>query len=129
VIAAVALAAYTNLAGRVIAATPVKVEREVVTFDCGAQGLRQLSLGIFPAAERQRIKAAAGIREVPDGLKGLAAEIASQRARYEARARAGKLSQEKLAENLEMLSGGWVHAVDETNLPADEKAYWKENAP
>jgi len=128
---------YTNLAGKAIAATPVKVEGGKVTFSLepsNSQTLKpsspqtlKLPLGIFPSGEQARIKAAVGIREMPGELKGLAAEIASQRARYEARAKAGKLSQEKLAENLEMLAGSWRHAVEETNLSPEDKAYWMNN--
>jgi len=129
VLSATAGEAYTNLAGKVIAAKPIKVEGQAVTFDCGAAGVRALPLRAFPPGEQKRIKAAVGIREMPGELKGLAAEIASQRARYEARAGAGKLSQEKLAENLEMLAGSWRHAVEETNLSAEEKSYWKGNVP
>jgi len=121
--------AYTNLAGKVISATPVKVEGQAITFDCGADGVRALPLGIFPASEQKRIKAAVGLREMPGELKGLAAEIRSQRARYEARAKAGKLSQEKLAENLEMLNGSWAHAVEASELQLEEKSYWKGKCP
>jgi len=129
VLAARAGETYTNLAGKVIAAMPVKVDRQTVTFDCGAAGVRALPLRIFPASEQRRIKAAVGVREMPGELKGLAVEIKAQRARYEARAKAGRLSEEKLAENLEMLNGSWRHAVEESNLSAEEKDYWKENAP
>jgi len=137
VLAARAAEAYTNLAGKVIAATPVEVKGDRVVFEFPGEGRAlwrptrrsALPMSVFPSSEQKRIKAAAGVREMPGELKGLAAEIASQRARYEARARAGKLSQEKLAENLEMLAGGWRHAVGESNLSADEKAYWKENVP
>jgi len=121
--------AYTNLAGKVIAATPVRVEGQTVAFDCGTAGVRSLPLGAFLPSEQKRIKAAVGIREMPGGLKGLAAEIRYQRARYEARAKAGKLTAEKLAENLEMLAGSWRLVVDETDLPPEEKSYWKENVP
>jgi len=123
---------YTNLAGKVIAATPVKVERNAVWFvrevksksEKGKSTEVKIPLDVFPSGEQKRIKAAVGMREMPGELKGLAAEIASQRARYEARAKAGKLSQEKLAENLEMLAGSWRQAVEETNLSQDEKDYW-----
>jgi len=86
-------------------------------------------MSIFPSSEQKRIKAAVGVREMPGELKGLAAEITSQRVRYEARAKAGKLSQEKLAENLEMLAGGWRHTVEESELPPEEKSYWKGKCP
>jgi len=129
VLSAAAGDCYTNLAGKVIAATPVKVEGGKVTFSLkpSTSQTLKLPLGVFPSGEQARIKAAAGVREMPGELKGLAAEIESQRARYEARATAGRLSREKLAENLAMLAGSWRHAVEESSLSPEEKAYWKDH--
>jgi len=122
--------AYTNLAGKVIVAKPVKVEAGQVVFsrrvasDALGAAEVELPLKAFPPGEQKRIKLAVGIREMPGELKGLADEIEGQRKRYEARAAAGRLSKEKLAENLEMLSGSWRHAVEESKLSDEEKAYW-----
>jgi len=126
---ALAAEAYTNLAGRVIAATPMKVEGGQVTFDCGAAGVRTLPLSVFPENERKRIKAAVGVREMPGALKALALEIAAQRRRAEARAKAGRMTPEKLAAYNGNLSGSWSHAVDGTQLSDEEKSYWRKQCP
>jgi len=129
VLSATAGVSYTNLAGKVIAATPVKVEENRVTFSRKASDKQTIPLSVFPPSEQKRIKAAVGVREMPGALVGLAAEIRAQRVRYEARAKAGKLSEERYAENVEMLAGSWRHAVEETDLSTEEKTYWKENVP
>jgi len=129
VLSATAGEAYTNLAGRAIVATPVKVENGQVTFDCGADGVRALPMNVFPLSEQVRIRAAVGQREMPGELRALAAEIASQRKRAEARTKAGRMTPEKLAEYRENLSAGWCHAVDETKLTEEEKSYWRNRCP
>jgi len=133
--AATAEEAYTNLAGKVINATPVKVAAGQVTFvrnattnQTGRAGRQSdqltLPLRIFPPPEQARIKAAAGLRELPPGLQGLADEIAYQRRRVVARHKAGRMTDAELAEYLENLDGSWRHAVETANLNKDEKNHW-----
>lgn len=116
-----ACVAYTNVAGKVIMAEPVRLDGDKVQVVVHSRGFREngavrstattntYSLSLFPPSERKRIKAALGICELPPKLRGLWEEIAAQRRRAEARAKAGKMTSEELAEYNRNLDAAWEH--------------------
>jgi len=125
-------AAYTNVAGKVILAEPVKLVGNKVWMKLGSRneklGMKGSSaipnsnfksptsypLALFPPSERLRIKEALGINEPSQELKGLWDEISAQRRRAEARAKAGKMTREELDEYNRNLDAAWNHYKGET---------------
>lgn len=121
---------FTNLTGHVISAESVKVDGDVAVFaKAGSASEAKVPLKVFPANEQQRIKAAAGIREMPAELKGVARVFAEQREHAEQRAAAGRMKPEELADKRGKIAAAWKIAVERSNLNEGEKTYWKGRCP
>jgi len=112
--------AYTNVAGKVIWAEPVKLEGDKVQLvQVSTTTTNTYNLSLFPQSEQRRIKAALGIYEPPSELKGLWEEISAQRRRAEARAKAGKMTPEELEEYNRNLDAAWEHYSQNPPRPGE----------
>ena len=116
----------TNLAGRAITATPVRLEGAAAVFAHGAV-TSSVPLAAFPASEQARIRAALGRRILPAGLRELRTIYAADLARAEARRAGGAMSEEAFARKAARIRGAWEHSLGkgEYGLSEGERNYWK----
>ena len=77
------------------------------------------------ATEQKRIRRALGEYELPRKAAEVRTVLAAQLARAEARAKAGRMTPEALAEKRKALAGAWAHELEKHGLNEKEIEYWK----
>ena len=121
---ALVLSAWTNTAGRVITAEPVRIVGQNVVMARGTV-TNSYPMGVFMAAEQKRIRRALGEYELPRKAAEVRTIFAADLARAEARAKAGRMSPEALAEKRKVIAAAWAHELEKHGLKEEEKRYWK----
>ena len=134
---AVIASAWTNVAGNVISAEPLRIEKNVavmVTKESG-EGMRdevkvttnRYPLAAFPAAEQRRMRLKTGDYELPRKAADVRAVLADGLARAEARAKAGRMTPEALQAKRARTAAAWAHELEKTShgLTPEEIEYWK----
>ena len=124
VLIAAVVSAWTNTAGRVITAEPVRIAGDRVEMARGTV-TNSYPMGVFMAAEQKRIRRALGEYELPRKAAEVRTVLAAQLARAEARAKAGRMTPEALAEKRKALAGAWAHELEKHGLKEEEREYWK----
>lgn len=127
---AAVLSAWTNTAGHVVSATPVRIvgadvemerreEVKVVT--------NRYPMSAFMASERTRIRRALGEYELPRRAADVRAIFAADIARAEARAKAGRMTAEELERKRKGIAAAWAHELEKSKhgLTKAEIEYWK----
>ena len=136
VVLALVLSAWTNTAGRVITAEPVRIVGQNVVMERREEGrgkreeglrvaTNSYPLSVFMAAEQKRIRRALGEYELPRKAAEVRTIFAADLARAEARAKAGRMSPEALAEKRKVIAAAWAHELEKHGLKEEEKRYWK----
>ena len=124
VVLALVLSAWTNTAGRVITAEPVRIAGDRVEMARGAV-TNSYPLSVFMASEQKRIRRALGEYELPRKAAEVRTVLAADLARAEARAKAGRMTPEALAEKRKVVAGAWAHELEKHGLKEKEIEYWK----
>lgn len=117
--------AWTNTAGRVVQAVPVRLDGARIVLNCGAAGLRDLPLSAFPKSEQRRMRAALGVYELPAALKPLRAAFAAELTRAEQRHAGGALADEEFRSKCARVKAAWAEALGRSKLGRDEIEFWK----
>ena len=137
-ILAVIASAWTNVAGNVISAEPLRIEKNVVVMVTkgSGEGMRdevkvttnRYPLAAFPAAEQRRMRLKTGDYELPRKAADVRAVLADGLARAEARAKAGRMTPEALQAKRARTAAAWAHELEkrEHGLTKDEIEEWKE---
>ena len=76
-------------------------------------------------AEQKRIRRALGEYELPRKAAEVRTIFAADLARAEARAKAGRMTPEALAEKRKVIVAAWAHELEKHGLKEEEKRYWK----
>lgn len=121
------LSVWTNTAGNVISAAPVRLAgANVVLRDVA--GEKVLPLATFPPSERRRLRLALGVYELPRKAAEVRTILAADLARAEARAKAGRMTDEELAAKRSRTARAWAHELEkaEHGLTTEEINYWKD---
>lgn len=137
-ILAIVASAWTNLAGNVIHAEPLRVEgADVVMVKGSGEGTRdgvkvavttnRYPLKAFPAGEQRRMRLETGDYELPRKAADVQAILAAGLARAEARAKAGRMTPEALQAKRARTAAAWAHELEKKDhgLTAEEIKYWK----
>ena len=84
-------------------------------------------LAAFPASEQRRMRLVTGDYELPLKAAGVRAVLADGLARAEARAKAGRMSQEALHAKRARTSAAWAHELEKGvhGLTPEEIEFWK----
>ena len=134
---AIVASAWTNVAGNVIHAAPLRIESvDVVMVVRGAgEGMRdevkvttnRYPLAAFPAAEQRRMRLMTGDYELPRKAADVRAVLADGLARAEVRAKAGRMTPEALQVKRARTAAAWAHELEKTShgLTPEEIEYWK----
>ena len=142
---AVVASAWTNVAGNVISAEPLRIEKNVAvmvakgsgegmskgsgegTRDEGRVTTNRYPLATFPASEQRRMRLKTGDYELPRKAADVQTVLAEGLARAEARAKAGRMSQEALEAKRTRTAAAWAHELEKTShgLTPEEIEYWK----
>ena len=124
---AVVAAAWTNVAGNVISAEPLRIEKNVVVMVTADAVTNRYSLAAFPAAEQRRMRLKTGDYELPRKAADVRAVLADGLARAEARAKAGRMTPEALQTKRARTAAAWAHELEKTShgLTPEEIEYWK----
>ena len=125
---AFAVSAWTNVAGNVISAEPLRLETPNVVMRMeGANVETRLPLAAFPATERHRLRLATGAYELPRRAADVRTVFAADLARAEARAKAGRMTPEALAAKRARIAAAWARELGkkEHGLTAKEIDFWK----
>ena len=136
VLIAAVVSAWTNAAGRVITAAPVRIDGQKVVMasvkgsgggmrDEGRVVTNSYPLSVFMASEQKRIRRALGEYELPRKAAEVRTVLAADLARAEARAKAGRMTPEALAEKRKVVAGAWAHELEKHGLKEKEIEYWK----
>ena len=125
VLIAVVVSAWTNTAGRVITAEPVRIDGQKVMMARGAV-TNAYPLAAFMASEQKRIRRALGEFELPRKAAEVRTIFAADLARAEARTKAGRMTSEALAEKRKVIAGAWAHELEKHGLTEEERRYWRE---
>lgn len=136
-ILALVVSAWTNVAGNVISAEPLRIEKNVavmVTKGSG-EGMRdevkvttnRYPLATFPASEQRRMRLKTGDYELPRKAADVRTVLAEGLARAEARAKAGRMSQEALEAKRTRTAAAWAHELEKNahGFTPEEIEYWK----
>ena len=107
-----------------ITAEPVRIDGQNVVMARGTV-TNSYPMGVFMAAEQKRIRRALGEYELPRKAAEVRTVLAAQLARAEARAKAGRMTPEALAEKRKALAGAWAHELEKHGLKEEEREYWK----
>lgn len=83
-------------------------------------------LSVFMMSEQKRIRRALGEYELPRKAAEVRMILAADLARAEARAKAGRMTPEALAEKRKVIVGAWAHELEKHGLNEKEREYWKE---
>ena len=124
IVLAIVLSAWTNTAGRVIPAEPVRIVGQNVVMARGSV-TNSYPMGVFMVSEQKRIRRALGEYELPRKAAEVRTIFAADLARAEARAKAGRMSPEALAEKRKVIAAAWAHELEKHGLKEEEKRYWK----
>ena len=134
---AVVASAWTNVAGNVISAEPLRIEKTVVVMviEGSGEGMRderrvttnRYPLAAFPAAEQRRMRLKTGDYELSRKAADVRAVLADGLARAEARAKAGRMTPEALQAKRARTAAAWAHELETTShgLTPEEIEYWK----
>lgn len=142
---AIIASAWTNVAGNVISAEPLRIEKTVVVMviegsgegmskgsgegmrDEGRVTTNRYPLAAFPAAEQRRMRLVTGDYELPRKAADVRAVLADGLARAEARAKAGRMTPEALQAKRARTAAAWAHELEKTShgLTPEEIEYWK----
>ena len=134
---AIVASAWTNVAGNVISAEPLRIEKTVVVMviEGSGEGMRdegrvttnRYPLAAFPAAEQRRMRLMTGDYELPRKAADVRAVLADGLARAEARAKAGRMTPEALQAKRARTAAAWAHELEKTShgLTPEEIEYWK----
>ena len=135
VLIAAVLSAWTNTAGHVVFAAPVRIVGANVEMerreeargkrDEGRAVTNSYPMAAFMTTEQKRIRRALGEYELPRKAAEVRTVLAAQLARAEARAKAGRMTPEALAEKRRALAGAWAHELEKHGLNEKEIEYWK----
>ena len=82
-------------------------------------------LSVFMMSEQKRIRRALGEYELPRKAAEVRMILAADLARAEARAKAGRMTPEALAEKRKVIAGAWAHELEKHGLKEEEIEYWK----
>ena len=124
---AVIVSAWTNVAGNVISAEPLRIEKNVVVMVTADAVTNRYPLAAFPAAEQRRVRLKTGDYELPRKAADVRAVLADGLARAEARAKAGRMTPEALQTKRARTAAAWAHELEKTShgLTPEEIEYWK----
>lgn len=134
---AVIVSAWTNVAGNVISAEPLRIEKNVVVMVTkgSGEGMRdevkvttnRYPLKAFPASEQRRMRLKTGDYELPRKAADVRAVLADGLARAEARAKAGRMTPEALQAKRARTAAAWAHELEkkEHGLTKKEIEQWK----
>ena len=137
VLLAIIASAWTNVAGNVISAEPLRIEKNVVVMVTkgSGEGMRdevkvttnRYPLAAFPAAEQRRMRLKTGDYELPRKAADVRAVLADGLARAEARAKAGRMTPEALQAKRARTAAAWAHELEKGahGLTSEEIEYWK----
>ena len=135
---AVIASVWTNVAGNVISAEPLRIEKTVVVMviegsgegmrDEGRVATNRYPLAAFPAAEQRRMRLMTGDYELPRKAADVRAVLADGLARAEVRAKAGRMTPEALQVKRARTAAAWAHELEkkEHGLTKEEIEQWKE---
>lgn len=125
-ILAIVASAWTNVAGNVISAAPLRIEASDVVMVAGGVTNRY-PLKAFPAAEQRRMRLRTGDYELPRKVADVQSILAAGLSRAEARAKAGRMTPEALQAKRTRTAAAWAHELEkkEHGLTAEEIKYWK----
>ena len=118
------VSAWTNTAGRVITAEPVRIVGQKVEMARGTV-TNSYPMAVFMMSEQKRIRRALGEYELPRKAAEVRMILAADLARAEARAKAGRMTPEALAEKRKVIAGAWAHELEKHGLKEEEIEYWK----
>ena len=134
-ILAVIASAWTNVAGNVISAEPLRIEKNVAVM-VASEGMRdevkvttnRYPLAAFPAAEQRRMRLKTGDYELPRKAADVRAVLADGLARAETRAKAGRMTPEALQAKRARTAAAWAHELEkkEHGLTKEEIEQWKK---
>lgn len=124
---AIVASAWTNVAGNVISAEPLRIEKTVAVMVTRDEATNRYPLAAFPAAEQRRMRLMTGDYELPRKAADVRAVLADGLARAEARAKAGRMTPEALQAKRARTAAAWAHELEKTShgLTPEEIEYWK----
>lgn len=124
---AIVASAWTNVAGNVISAEPLRIEKTVAVMVTRDEATNRYPLAAFPAAEQRRMRLMTGDYELPRKAADVRAVLAEGLARAEARAKAGRMTPEALQAKRARTAAAWAHELEKTShgLTPEEIEYWK----
>ena len=124
---AIVASAWTNVAGNVISAEPLRIEKNVVVMVTADAVTNRYSLAAFPASEQRRMRLKTGDYELPRKAADVRAVLADGLARAEARAKAGRMTPEALQTKRARTAAAWAHELEKAShgLTPEEIEYWK----
>ena len=135
VLLAIVASAWTNVAGNVISAEPLRIEKNVAVM-VASEGMRdevkvttnRYPLAAFPAAEQRRMRLKTGDYELPRKAADVRAVLADGLARAETRAKAGRMTPEALQAKRARTAAAWAHELEkkEHGLTKEEIEQWKK---
>ena len=125
-ILAIVVSAWTNVAGNVISAEPLRIEKHAVVMVTADAATNRYPLAAFPAAEQRRMRLMTGDCELPRKAADVRAVLADGLARAEARAKAGRMTPEALQAKRARTAAAWAHELEKHGLKEEEKRYWRE---
>ena len=117
---------WTNVAGSVITADPVRIERASEVLKNSEERDRTLPLAVFPSAEQTRLRAALGDYPLSPKLHALRATYASDLARAEQRFAGGVMDEAAFAAKRARVHAAWKSSLVAAKLPLPAIAYWEE---
>lgn len=118
--------AYTNVAGHVIKARPVRLDGALVHFALPKGGEARYRLSVFKLSEQTRIKDELGETEMPPRLKRLQTYYCDQIVKTRAQVRDGLLSEASAQEKIKNFKTIWQHELDRTPLSTATRNRWRE---
>ena len=124
---AVVAAAWTNVAGNVISAEPLRIEKTVAVMVTRDEATNRYPLAAFPVTEQRRMRLKTGDYELPRKAADVRAVLADGLARAEARAKAGRMTPEALQAKRARTAAAWAHELEKGvhGLTPEEIEYWK----
>lgn len=137
VLMAAVLSAWTNTAGHMVFAAPVRIVGANVEMerreeargkrDEGRVVTNSYPMAAFMTTEQKRIRRALGEYELPRRAADVRAIFAADIARAEARARAGRMTAEELERKRKGIAAAWAHELEKPKhgLTKAEIEYWK----
>lgn len=126
-ILAIVASAWTNLAGNVVHAEPLRIEKNDVVMVAKDAVTNRYPMAAFPSSEQRRMRLMTGDYELPRKVADVQAVLAAGLARAEARAKAGRMTPEALQAKRARTAAAWAHELEKKGhgLTAEEIKYWK----